>query len=99
VHLSVRSYRVTIQATSFVPTQTVSVSMNGTHLSDLSISDAGWAQYTFDLPATAIPADGLVALTFTASRSQSAYDRSGGQVDDKRALAVAYDSIAFDPAP
>jgi hypothetical protein len=97
VHLSARSYRVTIQATAFVPTQTVSVSLNGTPLSELSISDAGWGQYTFDLPATAIPADGLVTLTFTAARSQSAYDRTGGQVDDKRLLAVAYDSISFVP--
>jgi hypothetical protein len=99
VHLAARAYRVTIQATAFVAGQRVAVTANGVPLADVAISDADWGRYTFDLPANRIPAGGVLTLTFTSSRSQSAYDRTNGQVDDKRPLAVAYDAIQFEKQP
>jgi hypothetical protein len=99
VHLMPRSYRVTIQATAYVPTETVAISVNGQPLIDLPISAAGWGAYTVDVPAHMIPADGLVTFAFTPAQAQSAFERTQGQVDDKRPLAVAFDSINFAATP
>ena len=77
----------------------VAVAVNGLPLTDLTIGNVGWGQYTFDLPAQLIPTDGLLTLTFTADRAQSTFERTQGEVDDKRLLAVAYDSIQFERQP
>ena len=97
VHLTNRPYRVTMQATSYLPNQVVTVTANGNLVGRITVADNGWADYELNLSASMIPTDGWITLAFTANQAQSAYDRSGGQVDDKRALSVAYDSIAFDP--
>jgi hypothetical protein len=99
VHLAAEAYRVSIHATAYVAEERVTVKVNGSALADLAISDADWGLYTFDLSANLIPADGMITLTFTSGRSQSAFDRTNGQVDDKRPLAVAYDSIKFERRP
>jgi hypothetical protein len=99
VHLAVEAYRVTIHATAYVAEERVVVKVNGVPLVDLAIGAADWGLHTFDLPANLIPADGVITLTFTSSRSQSAYDRTNGQIEDKRLLAVAYDSIQFEKQP
>ena len=99
VHLAAWDYRVTLHATAYMAEERVAVKVNGAPLADLAISAADWGRYTFDLPAQLIPADGALTLTFTSNRSQSAYDRTAGQIDDKRPLAVAYDSIQFERQP
>jgi hypothetical protein len=50
------------------------------------------------IPAAVIPIDGRAAITLAASRSASAFEQTGGKSEDRRPLAVAYDTITFVPA-
>jgi hypothetical protein len=96
VHLTPQTYRVSIKATSYLANQLLSITANDRPLTNIPIAE-GWGDYTFDLPANIIPSDGVVTLGFAASLAESAYDHSGGQIDDRRLLAIAYDSISFKP--
>ena len=96
VKLAPRDYRVSLNAASFLPDQKVAIFANDHHLADLSIQP-GWAEVQFDLPASVIPADGLVMLKFVHTLARSAYEQTGGQSEDHRPLAVAYESIQFAP--
>ncbi len=96
VALARRDYRVSLRAASYVPDQIVTVYANGRRVAALSIGE-GWGEYTFDLPAESISADGLLTLMFVYRRAQSPRERIGSQSDDRRPLAVAYDSITFTP--
>ncbi len=94
VKLRTQDYRVSLTAASYLPDQRVAVFANEHHLADLSIQP-GWAKVQFDLPATVIPTDGLVTLKFVHTRARSAYEQTGGQSEDHRPLAVAYESLQF----
>ncbi|HKZ84288.1 MAG TPA: hypothetical protein VJ793_11600 [Anaerolineae bacterium] len=96
VALTRRDYRVSLRAASYVPDQIVTVYANGRRVAALSIGE-GWGEYTFDLPAESISADSLLTLMFVHRRAQSPRERIGSQSDDRRPLAVAYDSITFTP--
>lgn len=96
LHLAAQSYRILIKATSDVPNQVVTVLVNDVSIASMSFG-AGWGEYAFNLPVSSIPPNGLVTLAFKSAYAQSAYDRSNGQVDDRRPLAVAYDSLSLTP--
>jgi hypothetical protein len=95
--LAQRDYHVTLRVASYAPNQTVTVSANDRRIAEVSISE-GWGEYTFDLPEAMIAPDGTLVLTFAHTQTESAYARTGGQSDDRRPLAVAYDAISLNEA-
>jgi hypothetical protein len=96
VKLAARAYRVTLQATAYPVGQKLTVEANGQRAAEFAVSE-GWNEYAFDLPADLIGPDGMTTLTLTPAHAESAYERTGGQVDDRRPLAVAYDAITLAP--
>ncbi|HEY4723223.1 MAG TPA: hypothetical protein VII92_15315, partial [Anaerolineae bacterium] len=78
VHLAQQKYRVTLAATSFAPGQVIAVNVNGQHVTDLTIGQ-GWTDYTFDVPANVIAAEGVTSLTFVHSRADSPFMLTNGQ--------------------
>jgi hypothetical protein len=98
VHLPRQAHQLTFRAASFLPDQLTSVAVNDQLIAQLPMGE-GWAEYHMDLPASAIPADGWLTIVLTANRSASAYERTNGQSEDRRPLAVAYESVALLPAP
>jgi hypothetical protein len=95
VKLAAQPYRVTLRAAAYPVGQRLTVEANGQRVAEFAVSE-GWNEYAFDLPADLIGPDGMTTLTLTPARAESAYERTGGQVDDQRPLSVAYDSIHFD---
>ncbi len=98
VHLARQAYRLILHATSYLPDQKITISLNNRHVADLSIGE-GWAEYRVEMPAEVIPTDGWSTFTLAFSRSASAFERTNGQSEDRRPLAVAYDAITFAPVP
>ena len=97
VHMAQQTYQLILRATSYPPDQQLAVSANGQPISNLAIGE-GWAEYQVSMPASLIPTDGWVTFAFTPSHITSAFERTGGQSEDRRPLAVAYDTITFVPA-
>ena len=84
------------RAVTYPANQTVSVSVNGQAIGAAHLTN-DWAEYTFDLPADALRDDGPAIITLAHTRLESAFERSGGAIDDKRPLGAAYDYFAFEP--
>ena len=90
------SHRIRFRAATYPANQTVSVSVNGQAIGAAHLTN-DWAEYTFDLPADALRDDGPAIITLAHTRLESAFERSGGAIDDKRPLGAAYDYFAFEP--
>jgi hypothetical protein len=91
------SNRFRFRAVTYPANQTVIVSVNDQWVGVARLTN-DWAEYEFVLPADALRADGPITITLTHARLESAFERSGGTIDDKRPLAAAYDYFAFEPA-
>jgi len=89
--------RIRFRAVTYPANQTVTVSVNG-HTVGVADLTNDWADYEFTVPAEAWRADGPSVITLVHARLESAFDRSGGVIDDKRPLAAAYDYFVFEPA-
>jgi hypothetical protein len=96
VKLAAQPYRVTLRAAAYPVGQRLTVEANGQRVAEFAVSE-GWNEYAFDLPADLIGPDGMTTLTLTPARAESAYERTGGQVDDRRPLSAAYDAITLAP--
>jgi hypothetical protein len=96
VQLSPQAYQLALHAASFLPDQTVTVSVNGQQIAELPMG-VDWAEYHVEVPASFIPTAGRLTIALAASRSASAYERTNGQSEDRRPLAVAYEAITFTP--
>jgi hypothetical protein len=97
VRLEQRDYRVVLRTTAYPAEERVRVLANGAPLAEVSIVE-GWSEYGFDLPAKIIEPNGMVELTLEHRRAESAYERTGGRVDDRRPLAIALDAVVFQPS-
>ena len=82
--------------TAYPEGQQLTVEVNGQRVAEFAVG-AGWNEYGFESPADLIGPDGLTTLTFIPARAESAYERTNGQVDDRRPLAIAVDTITFTP--
>ena len=94
VYLSRQNYRVSIRATSFLPDQTVTVYANEARVAELRTGQ-GLNEYTIDVPAEAISPESVTRLTFAHARAESPSNLTGDPNQDRRQLAVAYDSITW----
>jgi hypothetical protein len=91
------SVRIRFRAVTYPANQTVTVSVNG-HTVGVADLTNDWADYEFAVPAEAWHADGPSIITLIHARLESAFERTGGAVEDKRPLAAAYDYFVFEPA-
>ncbi len=57
-----------------------------------------WAKWEFTVPAEAWHSDGPSVITLIHKRLESAFERTGGAVEDEHPLAAAYDYFVFEPA-
>ncbi len=89
--------RIRFRAVTYPANQTVTVSVNG-HTVGVADLTNDWADYEFAVPAEAWHADGPSIITLIHARLESAFERTGGAVEDKRPLAAAYDYFVFEPA-
>jgi hypothetical protein len=85
-----------LRAATYPADQTVTVSVNGQAIGMANLTN-DWAEYEFEIPADALRTEEPVVITLTHTRLESAFERSGGAIDDKRPLAAAYDFIEFAP--
>ena len=90
------SHRIHFRAVTYPADQTVTASVNGQALGVAKLTN-DWAEYEFTIPADALQAEGAAIITLTHARLESAFEKSGGAIDDKRPLAAAYDFIEFAP--
>ena len=90
------SHRLRFRAVTYPANQTVTVSVNGQTVGAAKLTN-DWAEYEFDLPAGALRAQGPWLVELTHARLESAFERTGGQVEDKRPLGAAYDYFEFEP--
>jgi hypothetical protein len=90
------SHRLRFRAVTYPADQTVTVSVNGQTAGVAKLTD-DWAEYEFDIPAEALRVQGPWLIELTHARLESAFERTGGQVEDKRPLGAAYDYFAFGP--
>jgi hypothetical protein len=91
------STRIRFRAVTYPANQTVTVSVNDYTVGVADLTN-DWADYEFTVPAEAWHADGPSVITLVHARLESAFDRSGGVIDDKRPLAAAYDNFLFESA-
>ena len=89
------SHRIRFRAVTYPASQTVRVSVNNQAIGTATLTN-DWAEYTFDLPKVS-RGDDPVIITLTHARLESASERSGGTIDDRRPLGAAYDYFAFEP--
>ena len=90
------SHRIRFRAVTYPADQTLTVSVNGQTVGVSKLTN-DWAEYEFLLPAAALHDDGPAIITLTHTRLESAFERTGGQVEDKRPLGAAYDYFGFEP--
>jgi hypothetical protein len=91
------SARIRFRAVAYPASQTVTIYIDGRKVGEANLAN-DWAEYEFTVPAEAWHADGPSVITLIHTRLESAFDRSGGAIDDKRPLAAAYDYFVFEPA-
>jgi hypothetical protein len=96
VLLPKQSMRVSFKAFAYPPQQVVAVWVNGQPVARLELNETPQV-YQFDLPASALPTDGSTLIELAHTRLLSASERTNGQSDDKRPLAVAYTWFEFTP--
>lgn len=90
------SVRVRFRALAYPASQTVTLSVNGYMMGTVNLT-SDWADYALTIPADVLPNHGPSVITLIHTRLESAFDRSGGAIDDKRPLAAAYDYFVFEP--
>jgi hypothetical protein len=91
------STRIRFRAVTYPADQTVIVSVNDYTVGVASLTN-DWADYEFAVPAEAWHTNGPSIITLIHARLESAFERTGGAVEDKRPLAAAYDYFVFEPA-
>jgi len=89
--------RIRFRAVTYPANQTVTVSVNDYTVGVADLT-SDWADYGFIVPAEAWHTNGPSVITLIHTRLESAFDRSGGAIDDKRLLAAAYDYFIFESA-
>ncbi len=95
--LPAQDLRVRFKAAAYPADQVVSVAINNHPLVSIKLGN-DWAEYEFVVPGDVLPASGPSLITLTHARLESAFDRTGGSVLDRRPLAAAYDYFVFEPA-
>jgi hypothetical protein len=90
------SRRLRFRAVTYPANQTVTVSVNGQTIGVAALTN-DWAEYAFDIPADVLRVQGPWLIELTHARLESAFERTNGQVKDKRPLGAAYDYVAFEP--
>jgi hypothetical protein len=91
-----QTYRMCFSAWAYPPHQVVTVEVNGVDVAEVPIGEA-LAVYTVTIPASAITSGEPTYIHLGHAVLLSAYERTQGEIPDRRPLGAAYEWLSLEP--